>query len=219
MKAASLTHSSEYTQPSSHRQFNTWQCRKSWIQHWQVSFSTLVPNCPVFTGVEEVGAVLILVLVLVQWGWGRLHFWTNCCFSLRGFVDAISLYVKLFSHVTARTALESIMTSVWPFWGFWTINPEVVWNRLECWAINRSGMSSAGSHWAAEWSGTNDWHSRTADAGEINFHCLHFEILPWPLQPTFQDYLDICCVGFKKLINPRWPEVWQSVLTAALVSG
>lgn len=133
-------------------------------QHWQVSISTLVPNCPVLTGVEEVNAGLIRVLV--QWGRGRLHFWTNCCFS---FVDAISLYVKLFSHVTARTVLESIMTSVRPFWGFWTINPEIVWNRLECWAINRSGMRGAGSHWAAEWSGTNDWHSRTADAGRPTF--------------------------------------------------
>lgn len=78
-------------------------------------------------------------------------------------------------------------------------------------------MRTAGSHWAAEWSGTNDWHSRAADAGEIN--CLHFEILAWPLQPTFQDYLDICCVGLKKLINPCWPKVWQTVPTAALVSG
>lgn len=32
------------------------------------------------------------------------------------------------------------------------------------------------------------------------------EILHWPLQSATQDYLDICCVGLRKLINPCWPK-------------
>lgn len=125
----------------------------------------------------------------------------------------------LFSNIPAWNGLESSMTSAWPFCRFLWTNTGLSSNRLQYWVITRPRMSVAGSHWAVEGSGTNDCHSSAADAGQINFHSLHFEILRWPLQPAFQDYLDICCAGFKKLINPRWPEVWQTGPTAALVSG
>lgn len=86
-------------------------------------------------------------------------------------------------------------------------------------AINRAWMRAAGWHWAV--SAYVGLMTGTAESWTLvrSAYSLCFEILHWPLQPTPQDYLDICWVGFKKLINPCWPGVWLPVLKAALVSG
>lgn len=62
------------------------------------------------------------------------------------------------------------------------------------------------------------WH-RWTQHGQFSPRSLCSKILRWPLQPTFQDYLDICWADFKKLINPSWPRVWQSAPTTAPVNS